>query len=130
VTRDPLRELNAPAIRHGSYVHAKPLPIECLKLHGSVNWFKKKHEGKPICVCENSYRQITAQQPVRFDFECQGDGYVSNKKLGGKIPLLVPPMLGKLALHSTVAEQWRRAVHAIRRARAIHIYGYSFPETD
>jgi hypothetical protein len=39
-------------------------------------------------------------------------------------------MLGKSAVHPTVAAQWRAAIEILQRARTLDIIGYSFPETD
>ncbi len=98
------------------------LPIEVVKLHGSINWFKK---GKEI-ECHNQYRNDpTANTPGVPVLYCQ-DRWDSDRG----DPVIVPPLLGKLSNEPVIARQWRQAVQAISCAHVIFILGYSFPETD
>jgi hypothetical protein len=116
--------------------------IPIVKLHGSVNWFEAEELSK-----RTRKKEWLAFQ--RFGFvPGQGEGHLCgiNKpdfalsefgaelRAGGfrehVVPAIIPPMLGKLAVHPTVAAQWRAAIEILQRARTLDIIGYGFPETD
>lgn len=110
-------------------VSSSPRPIEIVKLHGSVNWFRQQ---------ENRISCPTAFQPGKergngfpHDFRIQHDEFARELKDGKVgIPLIEPPLLGKTAHNQVIARQWQRAIHAIDHARKMYVIGYSFPETD
>lgn len=113
------------------------LPIEVIKLHGSVNWFVDT-KGRRVA------KQELANDARMPRFEFQGEEFVDalaetetlnmgtpDGKREGLTPMIVPPMLGKTdEMHKMIREEWTSSVGAIARAREIVFMGYSFPETD
>ncbi len=127
----------------GLFSRKKLVPVEVVKLHGSVNWFTAKaKESKAVCnmdavdgdgkyVDEPPKREFNGggtSQEYKFAIQHEIEG----TRIAGEgvTPVIVPPLLGKTAMMATIVEQWKRAVDAVRHARQILILGYSFPPTD
>jgi len=106
-----------------------PLPLEIIKLHGSVNWFLST-EGKPSCCTKYEPGYERGSNAVQT-LAVQHSGFTERiARDDGPIPLIEPPMLGKAAGTQVIARQWQRAVEALKNAQALAIVGYSFPSTD
>ena len=100
-----------------------------IKLHGSVNWFKVHNEwianfhlgiNSSLNFPDFNYVNLTAQLEELFSAE----------QIMEASPAIVPPMLGKESVSPVIANQWKCAIEAIRRARDIWVFGYSFPQTQ
>jgi hypothetical protein len=119
-----------------SRVDKQLVPI--IKLHGSVNWFEASkssepepnagwfalesfgaYEKKPFGLNDPSFAIAEVRRQL------SGCGVI-----GEPCAAIVPPMLGKSAVHPAIAAQWRAAVESLERAKRVYIVGYSFPETD
>ncbi len=101
--------------------------IEVVKLHGSVNWFDGPRGGITWDMTRDD------GNAVRCFLKCQSESCKVHAKPGAaatRMPVIIPPTLGKASLKPLICAQWRHAVHAFRNARRIVIAGYSFPETD
>jgi hypothetical protein len=111
--------------------------VPIIKLHGSVNWFRTSKSDPPDQWL--AFQNFGSREPGQFcginkpgfllgelgpDLSCEGFEGES------VVPAIVPPMLGKSAVHPIVAAQWRAAIEVLRRAKTVDIIGYSFPETD
>jgi hypothetical protein len=87
-----------------------------LKLHGSMNWEKKRRgTGYRLSGCElptAEYRQLKYSQ-------------IPDK------PYIVPPVAAKMQIgESELRDHWRSAVRCLNKAGSWIIWGYSFPGTD
>jgi hypothetical protein len=117
--------------------------IPIVKLHGSVNWFEakelsKRARKKKEWLAFQRFGFVSVPPPGRLyginkpDFAL--DELHNDLRDGGFseriVPAIIPPMLGKSAVHPTVAAQWRAAIESLQRAKTLDIIGYSFPETD
>jgi hypothetical protein len=78
----------------------RPLNINLLKLHGSLNFPHRK-------------KTVTAVTPCDSQNE----------------PLLLPPIFNKLSSNS-YQEVWAKALRVLRNAKNLIIVGYSMPKTD
>ncbi len=84
-----------------------------IKLHGSINW-----------LYSENMKQIYFTNWKEFDFE---------SKSADLKPFIIPPILDKSTLYSNnpiLTTLWKQASEAIKNAKNIYIYGFSFPETD
>ncbi len=100
-----------------------------LKLHGSVNWFKKHEEGDDFStICDASLSQYLehprTQSPYSWP-KLQSRNY----DLPGD-PLIVPPTYAKSAGDNILENVWREAITATATAKLLIFIGYSFPPTD
>lgn len=88
-------------------IHPKSMP-NIIKLHGSINWFLTDYNTSGIVQYEEEYK---------------------NSLLS---PYIIPPVLDKTKLYEnlTLKKCWNQAFEAIKNARKIFIYGFSFPQTD
>jgi hypothetical protein len=105
-----------------------PLPVDLLKLHGSLNWYW-------------SGLDASRSDPV-FDATMTGgwspDGLGSRlgpdirDLVADKLPLVVPPTATKSSYYSNdiLRGQWRLAAEALRQADELVIIGYSLPPSD
>ncbi len=68
---------------------------------------------------------MTKQRAIQF-------AHCSNAALEANTvrPAIIPPLLGKGLVASSIARQWTAAIFALKRARYLVIIGYSFPSTD
>jgi hypothetical protein len=80
----------------------KPIVVEILKLHGSLNFPKKTGNEKP-----------EYQPPTNLLSE----------------PFIIPPISNKL-ISDDAEEIWKVAINSLRGAKNIVIVGYSLPRTD
>jgi hypothetical protein len=78
----------------------RPLNINLLKLHGSLNFPHRKKAGTIVTPCDSQ-----------------------------KEPLLLPPIFNKLSSNS-YQEVWAKALRVLRNAKNLIIVGYSMPKTD
>ncbi len=87
----------------------KPLEIEILKLHGSLNF----------PTPSRSPTNAPAQQLSNLD-------HPTNPVAD---PYILPPIFNKLSM-TDAASMWRTALSRLRTAKKIFIVGYSLPRTD
>jgi len=81
-------------------VGKNPIPIEIIKLHGSVNFSNKKNVESCSLV-----------KPVDE-------------------PLIMPPIFSKMAYGQSLDNAWAEALRRLRQAKNVIIVGYSLPRTD
>ncbi|MBW1479435.1 hypothetical protein AT945_04055 [Campylobacter jejuni] len=95
---------------------------EIIKLHGSINWYCDQ-------VYQNSqiYSYSAYKEGMYYNIERYSDELFIDLK-----PLIIPPILDKTNNYNHILLQslWRKAFRAIRNAKNIYIYGFSFPMTD
>lgn len=104
-----------------SYPHHNPrfhqsVPIELIKLHGSLNWFKVKGSES---ISLDTVKIVNENDP--FSGIHKHD-----------IPVYIPMTHAKDSfltgsLYSTL---WARAIEKLEQATEIHFIGYGFPATD
>jgi hypothetical protein len=107
------------------------VPIEILKLHGSLNWrvrtrghepslkdlFPSRDGKKMICVTDRT-------PPISLTQSSKGRAW-------DLLPQIVPPVYGKQALiDSRFSDLWSRAGEVLRAADRLIVLGYSMPITD
>jgi hypothetical protein len=114
--------------------HGNLIPV--VKLHGSANWFTFKAGGDDKCIASVEHSDLgstysTIDGPV-FSERGLREGIKNILHLDAAeiAPLIVPPMLGKMAINPILRIQWRAALHYLRHAAHLVVIGYSFPETD
>lgn len=85
---------------------------EIIKLHGSINWY-----------CDQIYKN----SQIYFS-EYENNTYLKEDLRA----LIIPPILDKTNNYNHIVMQslWKRAYEAIKNAKNIYIYGFSFPVTD
>ncbi|OOX99059.1 hypothetical protein BOQ01_08540 [Campylobacter coli] len=85
---------------------------ELIKLHGSINWY-----------CDQIYKN----SQIYFS-EYKNNTYLKEDLRA----LIIPPILDKTNNYNHIVMQslWKRAYEAIKNAKNIYIYGFSFPVTD
>ncbi|HEB9345465.1 TPA: SIR2 family protein [Campylobacter coli] len=85
---------------------------EIIKLHGSINWH-----------CDQIYKN----SQIYFS-EYENNTYLKEDLRA----LIIPPILDKTNNYNHIVMQslWKRAYEAIKNAKNIYIYGFSFPVTD
>lgn len=85
---------------------------EIIKLHGSINWY-----------CDQIYKN----SQIYFS-EYENNTYLKEDLRA----LIIPPILDKTNNYNHIVMQslWKRAYEAIKNAKNIYIYGFSFPITD
>ncbi|HTQ95414.1 MAG TPA: SIR2 family protein [Candidatus Acidoferrum sp.] len=81
--------------------------VKVLKLHGSVNWGRKKKRGRTLVVFDK-YSDLLAAQAL---------------------PELVPPTWKKI-FQNQLGHIWLKAVTALHSATRVIIIGFSIPPTD
>jgi hypothetical protein len=93
-------------------------PLQLLKLHGSINWWRlpSDHLGNSVDV-----------EPLDG-----GWGGPPQPRLAGMVPLVVPPLAVKSEYYdlSIVRDAWQRARRALSQATRLVVIGYSAPTTD
>ncbi|MBE7507384.1 MAG: hypothetical protein HS101_14030 [Planctomycetia bacterium] len=90
-----------------------------------MNWFTASDGPAELMWWPSSYR---GSPPSITEWKCQQSSFTNEK--AGSEPLIVAPALEKTSSQSAIQAQWRSAIRNIKKARAIVIVGYSFPETD
>lgn len=121
---------------HESYLNlenSKDGPMIC-KLHGSVNYFRKKvedhkYESKlyiedQLIEIENEEKKIN--RPNILSVEC-GHELIKNKNFE---PLIIPPTYAKIREEKYLRSIWAEAFKAIQNAKKLIFIGYSLPESD
>lgn len=105
--------------------------VPLLKLHGSLNWSRRKCCGKIV-----SHTLFNKTEPI------SGHGYsvlpiiseLNNLSCCSKPlkegPFIVPPTWNKTALHNEIGCVWERAANELKDAENIFVLGYSLPSTD
>ena len=113
-------------------------PVSLYKLHGSLNWAKRKDSGAvyPLQLNkyfeEYSFRSFGKRGICRIPIGSQLSEYFS-KYTKFKVesePVIVPPTWNKSDYHQALTIIWSKAAQDLSEARAIFICGYSLPETD
>ena len=103
------------------------MPLQLLKLHGSVNWRIKLGYSSPLSAdaLVHSEKWITKGGVPDPDAE-------ELERHMEPSPFLVPPILTKDALikEPILRLIWSRAFQALRSAELVVFVGYSFPVTD
>jgi hypothetical protein len=93
------------------------------KLHGSMNWFKRRDE--PLYAYASRGGALLSdwiKNPINLP--------------AARVPyetahcLIVPPSVIKPQIDDVLGEQWQGATDAIKEADAVWFIGYSFPESD
>jgi hypothetical protein len=109
-----------PTEKGSKYIRVSATPgngeIPLLKLHGSMNWEKKRRgDGYRLSGCH-----LPGNDHVLLDYQ-----RVPEK------PYIVPPVAAKIQIaQQALRGRWRSAVHHLHDAPSWIIWGYSFPATD
>ena len=96
--------------------------IPLLKLHGSINWFVPKDNGK----LEIDDRLVRYRSDISDTFPAP---YLDGYKYEGE-PLIVPPTFLKPDLPKELLQTWASASESLRDAELVVFIGYSFPPSD
>lgn len=118
--------------RHDPRVCDHSIPIELLKLHGSLNWQVRTLSHEP------SLYDLFPKADTNAKIECITDRVPSvtlQRKIGKRKwklwPQIIPPVYGKqAAIGGRFGALWTRASDAIRVADRLIVAGYSMPVTD
>lgn len=89
-----------------------------LKLHGSIDWFSCSNSG-----CRAHGELFVVEDPMKeyFCSDCYEQLY----------NVLIPPVLNKqLREFPIIRKIWNTALHEMREAKHLVIWGYSLPPTD
>jgi len=99
------------------------------KLHGSVNWFRRRGKAPEVYYDDRVGKQIDVgvpAQPCPVSW-CAEHG----EKLPEKFrPLIAPPSFLKTYKPGVIQTAWNGAEEAIRKANRLIFIGYSFPPSD
>ena len=89
----------------------KSLVPSIIKLHGSINWLYSEYVNNQIY-----FNDWTRSEFKSVDLE----------------PYIIPPVLDKNSFYNNtiLIALWQQAFDAIKNAKNIFIYGFSFPDTD
>lgn len=117
-------------IDHGKVEH-QTSTFKLLKLHGSINWL---YSGRPDFSGEELF-YIPCRRGLDGVFDNAGGKNPDNvdwRRLAGKFPLIVPPVLDKSGLfnHEALRSMWFQAGEALKRATRVVCLGYSLPDSD
>jgi hypothetical protein len=110
ITGDANKKVNWEAL-----VVPRPLTVDLLKLHGSVNWFVRGNSSKLQKVFESKPVRITAPR---------------TNSIAGFIRQIVPPMYGKVFEHDHWRQLWTRSFQALCKADVLVVIGSSLIDTD
>ena len=105
--------------------------FKLFKLHGSINWF---YSGRSDFFGEELF-YVPCNGGVDGVFDMT-DGHDADNvdwcRLGGKCPLIIPPMLDKSVFfeHEALRSMWFQASQATRTADRVICFGYSLPKSD
>jgi hypothetical protein len=112
---------------YSSRVERGLVPI--IKLHGSINWFETEATSNPNWYALEFFG---ARGGAAFGLNHPSFAVDEVRRQLGDIgvkdepsPAIIPPMLGKSAVHPTIAAQWRAAIEALERAKPLYVIGYS-----
>lgn len=124
------------------YIIEKPpscaVPVELMKLHGSLNWATEKGTGtiKPLHL-HNYFQHYRAQgltenSLISVPIGSQLVEYFSKyeKSQVEAEPVIVPPSWNKADYHEALSDVWASAAKNLSQAEQIFIIGYSLPDTD
>jgi hypothetical protein len=105
--------------------------FKLFKLHGSINWF---YSGRSEFFGEELW-YIPCERGVDGVFDIVEGGNpdgVDWRRLSGKLPLIIPPVLDKSAFfqHEALRSMWFHAGEALKLASRIICLGYSLPDSD
>lgn len=107
----------------------KPIGIEILKLHGSLNWYSvHRRKDPPPNVMFNPERviKITRRKTIAPRMHYRG-----TYKRQNTLPIIVPPVTHKSAiLHNSLKPLWVHAENRLKSAAIIIVFGYSCPIID
>lgn len=89
----------------------KSLVPSIIKLHGSINWLYSEYVNNQIYFNDWIWSEFKS-----VDLE----------------PYIIPPVLDKNSFYNNtiLIALWQQAFYAIKNAKNIFIYGFSFPDTD
>ena len=82
---------------------SKPLNVDILKLHGSVNFPRAKKT--------KDTKELSLAMPVND-------------------PLILPPIFNKMVRGNEIDSVWSKALNVLRNAKRVFFVGYSLPQTD
>jgi NAD-dependent SIR2 family protein deacetylase len=89
-----------------------------LKLHGSIDWFSCSNSG-----CRAHGELFVVEDPMKEYFCSDCYEHLYN--------VLIPPVLNKqLKEFPIIRKIWNTALHEMREAKHLVIWGYSLPPTD
>jgi len=109
--------------------------IPLLKLHGSLNWGRKKN-GE---IVPWSIRDYRARYKLQFPRDNQQTIFapISSQMVEAPkaeeiedLPVIIPPILNKGSEQRQLWQVWQRAAQELGGASHIVVMGYSLPETD
>lgn len=111
--------------------------VRLLKLHGSLNW-GQADDGRivPLSLDEKTCIKIAGRRrPVESHTlpvgQCLRDLVREQTSIRvGELPVIVPPMLGKISRSKGLTTVWAQAAKDLSEAESIYVMGYSLPETD
>jgi hypothetical protein len=119
--------------RDGTFDHVRENgAISILKLHGSLNWYRRSSQKHPT---ESTYLSMSGDLHVGLWRSVTRKIYESQPRFGRKqwyiYPVVVPPVSAKSSIfHRQVANLWPVATDAMSEASSLVVFGYSCPESD
>lgn len=100
--------------------------VRLLKLHGSLNWYVTSRGRQPPMRLPSRRPFCSRRRSLPDIVTYRGRG-----RRQWTWPVIVPPVADKGAMFSGIlAELWAQAETALREARSLVLFGYSFPDTD
>lgn len=116
------------------------VPVDLLKLHGSLNWATDKATNgiKPLHLVDYfsvyslplGFEQPEIALPIGTQLEQVFRNHIANKCDVESEPVIVPPSWNKTDYHKALSDVWAAAAQHLSEAESIYIIGYSLPETD
>ena len=97
--------------------------ITILKLHGSINWFKRK---------ENKFKIEKKEPLIKGIDNIDVFKYLRkpNTKKKDIVPYIVPPTIKKTIDSEELQIIWKHGYNSLAHAKEINILGYSLPDID
>lgn len=116
------------------------VPVDLLKLHGSLNWATDKTTRKikplhlidylSVCSLSPVFEQPEIMVPIGSQLEEIFGNHIADKCVVNQEPVIVPPSWNKSDYHEALSDIWAAAADHLSEADSIYIIGYSLPETD
>jgi len=110
--------------------------IKLLKLHGSVNWRRRKDSDAityyPVKdYCSEYHTKSLDRNETSLALPCTKIAPLSKLKVEvEETPVIVPPGLFKNEYQSSISQVWEQAARELEEAEEIIVIGYSLPPTD
>jgi hypothetical protein len=120
----------------GGEAHVFGVPIKVLKLHGSVNWYRRDGQSAleyiPICRMMKYGRTNDGLYPsiLTTGSEKSGYGFTELFQKHGFEAAIIPPSFTKDSTIDQFGSVWKEARKVLSKARRVVFAGYSVPDTD